>query len=265
MELRCSRLLTGQLTKWILRSYFRSFSGKEQSQDLYKCLGVAPSASAKEIKAAFYKKSKELHPDRNSSPTANEDFARVAEAYTVLSDCEKRKDFDKKRNAPGYRRTGHDEAFKRRKQDFESRSGAPNTSHQWEEWYQRNYKNPESHPFWEKEDARREQFNREKTEQSQDQETRNSKSYSFHNNPNKRDDPRRHSFYTWISELGFYTWIFLLFFTQPQKPGPRYFNGEPVKRDKGDEFIRRYNAELAAKEAQNQPKGDAADDHKRKR
>ena len=86
---------------------------------------------------------------------------------------------------------GHDEQFERIKRDFESRSGAPHNSHQWEEWYQRNYKNPESHPFWEKEDARREQFNREKTKQSQDQETRNSKSYSFHNNPYKRVDPRR--------------------------------------------------------------------------
>jgi len=100
MELRCWRLLTGQLTKWILRSYFRSFSGKIQSQDPYKCLGVAPSASAKEIKAAFYKKSKELHPDWNSSPTANQDFGKVAEAYALLSDGEKRKDFDKKREAP---------------------------------------------------------------------------------------------------------------------------------------------------------------------
>jgi len=54
------------------------------------------------------------------------------------------------------------------------------------------------------------------------------------------------------------TWLF-----QKPDPGPRYFNGEPVKRDKGDDFIRRYFAELAAKEAQNQPKGNAADDHKR--
>jgi len=133
MELRCSRLLTGQLTKWILRSYFRSFSGKVQSQDPYKCLGVAPSASAKEIKAAFFKKSMELHPDRNSSPTANQDFGKVAEAYALLSDCEKRKDFDKKHNVPG----GHDEQFERIKRDFESRSGAPHTSHQREERYQR--------------------------------------------------------------------------------------------------------------------------------
>jgi len=211
MELRCSRLLTGQLTKWILRSYFRSFSGKVQSQDPYKCLGVAPSASAKEIKAAFFKKSMELHPDRNSSPTANQDFGKVAEAYALLSDCEKRKDFDKKHNVPG----GHDEQFERIKRDFESRSGAPHTSHQREERYQR---------------QKRERFNGEKMGQG-------------------------------VIPWCFFWWVFLRFFVlffAPKKPFT-----PPVKRDKGDEFIRRNYEELAPKEAQNQPKADVADDHKR--
>ncbi len=50
----------------------------------YKILGVTANASEHEIKQAFRKKAKELHPDRNKSPNAHEDFILLTEAYDYL-------------------------------------------------------------------------------------------------------------------------------------------------------------------------------------
>ncbi len=63
-------------------------------QDCYKILGVRPSASAAEIKRAFRSKAKLFHPDVASAAEADEDFRRVLRAYEVLSDMERRAEFD---------------------------------------------------------------------------------------------------------------------------------------------------------------------------
>lgn len=63
-------------------------------EDYYKTLGVARDASLDQIKKAYRKLARELHPDRNKADDAAEKFSKVSEAYDVLSDSEKRKKYD---------------------------------------------------------------------------------------------------------------------------------------------------------------------------
>ena len=64
-------------------------------KDYYDVLGVTRSADQKEIRAAFRKLAARHHPDRNpGDPSAEERFKEVNEAYTVLSDAEKRSFYD---------------------------------------------------------------------------------------------------------------------------------------------------------------------------
>lgn len=64
--------------------------------DPYSTLGVARTASEKDIKSAYRKLAKELHPDRNKdNPKAAEKFSDVTKAYDLLSDKDKRAQFDR--------------------------------------------------------------------------------------------------------------------------------------------------------------------------
>ena len=64
--------------------------------DPYSTLGVARGASEKDIKSAYRKLAKELHPDRNKdNPKAAERFSEVTRAYDLLSDKDKRAKFDR--------------------------------------------------------------------------------------------------------------------------------------------------------------------------
>ena len=64
--------------------------------DPYKELGVARGASADEIKKAFRKLAKELHPDKNPGDKAAEErFKRITAAFDLLGDAEKRAKFDR--------------------------------------------------------------------------------------------------------------------------------------------------------------------------
>jgi molecular chaperone DnaJ len=67
-------------------------------KDYYKVLGVAETASAKEITRAYRKLARELHPDKNPGDSAAEErFKEVSSAYDVLGDEEKRKEYDEVR------------------------------------------------------------------------------------------------------------------------------------------------------------------------
>ncbi len=64
--------------------------------DLYSTLGVARGADEAEIKKAYRKLAKELHPDRNKdNPKASERFSKVTQAYDILTDKDKRARYDR--------------------------------------------------------------------------------------------------------------------------------------------------------------------------
>ncbi len=63
-------------------------------RDYYEVLGVDKGASQDDIKRAFRKLAFQYHPDRNKEPDAEEKFKEVSEAYAVLSDPEKRQQYD---------------------------------------------------------------------------------------------------------------------------------------------------------------------------
>ena len=55
-------------------------------KDYYSTLGISRDAKEDEIKKAYRKLALKYHPDKNSSPHAEEKFKEIAEAYDVLSD-----------------------------------------------------------------------------------------------------------------------------------------------------------------------------------
>ncbi|KAL8911994.1 MAG: hypothetical protein Q9171_002907 [Xanthocarpia ochracea] len=84
----------------------------EQAKDYYQVLGLTRGCSEKEIKSAYYKSSKLVHPDKSSDEDATNCMAQVQQAYKVLSDTTERAKYDK--SPEGYPKTDnltYDEDF----------------------------------------------------------------------------------------------------------------------------------------------------------
>ncbi|MDQ1279859.1 MAG: molecular chaperone DnaJ [Thermoproteota archaeon] len=63
-------------------------------RDYYEVLGISKDSTKDDIKSTYRKLALEFHPDRNKSPEAEERFKEISEAYAILSDDEKRKQYD---------------------------------------------------------------------------------------------------------------------------------------------------------------------------
>ena len=63
-------------------------------RDLYEVLGIAREATDDDIKKAYRRLARELHPDVNADPRSEERFKEVAGAYEILSDPHKRRQYD---------------------------------------------------------------------------------------------------------------------------------------------------------------------------
>jgi molecular chaperone DnaJ len=63
-------------------------------RDYYEVLGIARGASEEEVRGAFRKLAFKYHPDRNSNADAEEKFKEINEAYEVLSDQQRRREYD---------------------------------------------------------------------------------------------------------------------------------------------------------------------------
>src|SRR4051812_4151196 len=71
-------------------------------KDYYKALGVPKDASASDIKKAYRKLARQFHPDANKGDVASEErFKEISEAYDVLSDDTKRREYDEARTLFG--------------------------------------------------------------------------------------------------------------------------------------------------------------------
>ncbi len=88
------------------------------TKDYYQLLGVAKDASQDDIRKAFRKLAMQYHPDRNPTPEAEEKFKELNEAYAVLSDPEKRKQYDMFGSEGFGQRFSQDDIF----QNFDPRS-----------------------------------------------------------------------------------------------------------------------------------------------
>lgn len=83
---------------WLITSLLSrttcAFQTSRRLFDLYSILGVSKTASEDEIRQAYKQKAKKLHPDINKAANAHEQFAKLGEAHEVLSDANKRRNYD---------------------------------------------------------------------------------------------------------------------------------------------------------------------------
>jgi len=88
-------LRTSHSASWsVLRRHFRT-TAPHPAKDWYKILGVPRDADAKVIKQAYFKMAKKYHPDSHpNDKNAKERFQEIAEAYDVLSDDDKKREYD---------------------------------------------------------------------------------------------------------------------------------------------------------------------------
>src|SRR5712692_9746022 len=84
----------------------------DSKRDYYQILDVHRDSKLDEIKNAYRKLALKYHPDRNKAPEAEEKFKEISEAYAVLSDDEKRRQYDSYGREGVYQRYGPQDIFR---------------------------------------------------------------------------------------------------------------------------------------------------------
>ena len=101
MLLSLNSALTGKCCCLHFKSSFSHSSAIFLPKTYYDTLGIKSNASKEDIKASYFKLSKELHPDLNKNPEAVNEFRQVQEAYKILSNEKTRLDYDRKVRSEG--------------------------------------------------------------------------------------------------------------------------------------------------------------------
>jgi len=95
------------VSKVIFLGLLCTLSVCQAKKDYYKSLGVKKDASKADIKKAFKQLARKYHPDKNPDIDTTDKFREIAEAYEVLGDKDKRRQYDKKgHNAWGSANSG---------------------------------------------------------------------------------------------------------------------------------------------------------------
>jgi DnaJ-class molecular chaperone len=100
-------------------TWFEHEMAAPEYKDYYATLGVSRTATDKEIKSAYRRLARQLHPDVNKDPKATDRFKLVNEAYEVLSDAKKREKYD--RLGSDWERIEREQEFARQ---YQSQAGA---------------------------------------------------------------------------------------------------------------------------------------------
>ncbi len=94
-------------------------------KDYYNILKVSPVSNQTSIKKAYLKLAQKFHPDKNKSKNATEIFKQITEAYQVLSDTQKRAEYDQIRKQ-GQKQTS--DSFKEKAHSFNQKKSSSNSS-----------------------------------------------------------------------------------------------------------------------------------------
>ena len=89
---------------------------KREFVDYYEILGVSSLASSDEVRKAFRMLSRRYHPDVSKEENAEEIYQKITEAYEVLGDEDKRRDYDL--NYSYLKKQNNDSKMKSDKQDY---------------------------------------------------------------------------------------------------------------------------------------------------